>query len=301
MPTLSYNGGMLELARTVRFCLNADGPADAAAAPKDNTFAAWPAMRGLGRYYELDVRCAGEADPTTGYFMNIKRIDAAVRDHVLPELQQLILGPTPATQLPMGWLMQRMMTLLQPPLDDSAIAVTLRLTPMYRLTIERAAMDSVTIRQQYEFSAAHRLHVASLSEQENHAVFGKCNNPAGHGHNYRLEVAVNVPIDPSGDILPVERLDATVNHHAIEALDHKHLNKDVPQFAEMNPSVEHIAQVLWQMLEVPIHQLDATGQITLVEVSVWETEKTVCTYRGPQQGEASEAGAGSKIRGQASI
>jgi 6-pyruvoyltetrahydropterin/6-carboxytetrahydropterin synthase len=272
---------MLELSRTVRFCLNADGPADAAAAPRANTFSAWPAMRGLGRYYELDVRCRGEADPQTGYFMNIKRIDQAVRDHVLPELQNLVLGPTPATQLPMGWLMQRMGHLLHEPLGGTVDRLELRLTPMFRLILRSDAMDRVTIRQQYEFSAAHRLHVSELSEQQNREIFGKCNNPAGHGHNYRLEVAVSVPIEADGHVLQVEALDSVVDQHVIEALDHKHLNKDVPQFAERNPSVEHIAQVIWQMVSEPIAAMDEAGRIALEEVRVWETEKTACTYRGP--------------------
>jgi len=274
---------MIELSRTVRFCLNADGPRDAAAAPKANTFSAWPAMRGLGRYYELDVRCTGTVDPTTGYFMNIKRIDEAVRDHVLPELQRLVLGPTPATQLPMGWLMRRMLALLQPALDNSVSRLELKLTPRYRLGIERQAMDSVVIYQQYEFSAAHRLHVDALTEKQNREVFGKCNNPAGHGHNYGLEVAVRVPIDNGGHVLSVEALDAVVDQHAIDRLDHTHLNHDVPEFAELNPSVEHIAQVVWQLLTEPIEQLDGDGRVALESVSVWETDKTVCTYRGPER------------------
>jgi 6-pyruvoyltetrahydropterin/6-carboxytetrahydropterin synthase len=290
---------MLELARKVRFCLNADGPRDAAAAPRDNTFSAWPAMRGLGRYYELTVRCVGEADPTTGYFMNIKRIDAAVRDHVLPELQRLVTGPTPATQLPMGWLMRRMVELLQPALDHTVATLTLHLTPMYRLVMETAAMDSVVIRQQYEFSAAHRLHVDSLTEQQNREVFGKCNNPAGHGHNYRLDVAVRVPIDHEGHLPAVEQLDALVNEHVIELLDHKHLNTDVPQFQNTNPSVEHIAQVIWQMLAEPVQSLDSQGRATLAEISVWETEKTVCTYRGPGQGDAPAPATGGAAAGTA--
>jgi 6-pyruvoyltetrahydropterin/6-carboxytetrahydropterin synthase len=277
---------MLELSRTVRFCLNADGPSDTAAAPKDNTFSAWPAMRGLGRYYELAVHCVGEADPQTGYFMNIKRIDEAVRDHVLPELQRLIVGPTPATQLPMGWLMQRMLELLQPTLDHTVAQLELRLTPMYRLRIEAKAMDRVTIVQQYEFSAAHRLHVPELSEAQNRDIFGKCNNPAGHGHNYRLEVTVSVPIEPTGDVLQVEKLDAVVNEHAIDALDHKHLNNDLDLFANVNPSVEHIAQVIWQLIAQPIAAMDEQGRIELEAVSVWETEKTACTYRGPARAEA---------------
>ena len=66
-------------------------------------------------------------------------------------------------------------------------------------------MDHVLIRQQYEFAAAHRLHTDQLTKQENQQVFGKCNNPSGHGHNYRLEVAVKAPIDPDGHTTPVGR------------------------------------------------------------------------------------------------
>src|SRR5690348_12545521 len=84
---ICYDAAMLELTRTVRFCLNGDGTlaTDSAAS---NTFAWWPAMRGLGRYYELEVTCRGEADPVTGYFMNIKRIDEVVRQAALPRVSE---------------------------------------------------------------------------------------------------------------------------------------------------------------------------------------------------------------------
>ena len=130
-----------------------------------------------------------------------------------------------------------------------------------------------------EFSAAHRLHVPTLSDQQNRDTFGKCNNPAGHGHNYQFEVVVKSPIDPAGQTLPIQQLDAVVDQHAVQLLDHKHLNIDVPQFAHRNPSVENIVQVIWDMLADPIAAL-APGT-TLDELSVWETSKTVCTYRGP--------------------
>ena len=142
-------------------------------------------------------------------------------------------------------------------------------------------MNRITLRQQYEFSAAHRLHVEELSESENREVFGKCNNPAGHGHNYRLEVAVEKPITPEGHAPAVEELDRVVDEHVIDHLDHKHLNLDVPEFADLNPSVEHIAQVIWSLLEEPVARLDGEDSARLVEVRVWETGKTACIYRGP--------------------
>lgn len=264
---------MVELTRTVRFCLN-DGAADAEA-PKDNTFSAWPPMRGLGRYYELHVRCEGEPDPATGYLMNITQIDAAVRRHALPVLRDAVSAAGPAAA-PLGELMRRVAAAVRDALPIPVESVTLSLTPFYSLTLRSADMAAVLIRQQYEFSAAHRLHVDALSAQENRDVFGKCNNPSGHGHNYRLEVAARSPVDERGRACSIHEIDRAVNRAVIEKLDHKHLNVDVPQFKDLNPSVENIARVIHGMLIEPLRQIGAE----LEEVSVWETSKTVCTYAG---------------------
>ncbi len=280
---------VVELSRTVRFCLN-DEPAPSQQRnpagvtpttwpPRHNGFSAWPPMRGLGRYYQLVVRCRGQADPVTGYFISIKQIDKAVAEAVLPDLQRLIHTTGSAAAVPMGRLMQRIMQLLQKPLDGSVIETRLDLTPYYALTIRSRAMDHVIICQQYEFAAAHRLHSDRLSDEENRRVFGKCNNPSGHGHNYRLEVAVQAPVDPGGGLIPVEAIDALVDETVIQKLDHKHLNADVPQFKNRNPSVEHIAQVIYSMVEQPLRSLG----VELEAVSVWETDKTVCTYRRQSQ------------------
>jgi 6-pyruvoyltetrahydropterin/6-carboxytetrahydropterin synthase len=261
---------MLELARTVRLCIGGGTPGR-----RHNNFSAWPAMRGLGRFYQLHVRCRGEADPVTGYFLNIKVIDRAVREHVLPYLESLIGDDAKAADTAMGEMMRQIALRLQTPLDQAVRQARFDLTPFYSLTIGTDDMDHVIIRQQYEFAAAHRLHVDALSASENREVFGKCNNPSGHGHNYRVEVAVRAPIDPGGRVLAVEELDAIVDEHVIEKLDHKHLNIDVEQFKSLNPSVENIAKVIYGMLDGVI-----AGKAGLHEVSVWETSKTVCTYRG---------------------
>lgn len=270
---------MLELSRRVRFCVN-DPVAQLPATPgrRSNTFAAWPAMHGLGRYYELNIRCRGEADAQTGYFINIRQIDQAVRDHALPLFQQAVAQPDGGATVPLGRLLRQVTETLQPPLRGTVIAVELCLTPTYALTMRSNDMASVVIEQQYEFSAAHRLHVPELTETENRDIFGKCNNPAGHGHNYRVRVAVRVGIDEHGRSLSVQALDDLVDEHVIQPLDHKHLNLDVPQFADLNPSVENIARVIWGMLEKPLSALPQAP--ALEAVSVWETQKTVCTYRG---------------------
>ena len=227
-------------------------------------------MRGLGRFYQVTVTCAGEADAVTGYFLNIKQIDAAVRAQVLPHLAEVIERDG---GMRLGEVMQQMLQRLQPGLGDTVETVRLELTPFYSLSIGSEDMDHVVLRQQFEFAAAHRLHVETLSDEQNREVFGKCNNPSGHGHNYRLEVTVRVPIDEAGNVMAVEQLDQVVNERVIERLDHKHLNLDVPQFQDRNPSVENIAKVIWGMLE--------PASLDVEEVSVWETGKTVCTYRDP--------------------
>lgn len=262
----------------MRFCLSAD-PASLSR-PRRNNHSAWPAPRGLDRYYELTVACRGTADPQTGYFMNIKRIDQAVRTAALPALQRRIQSESAAATAPLGDVLRELLTALDPELDRSVAWIELALTPRIRLALRAHDMDHTLIRQQYEFSAAHRLHAAGLSDDENRAVFGKCNNPAGHGHNYKLEVAIRSPIDPQGRPLDIDALDAAVDDLAIERLDHKHLNQDVAEFAKLNPSVEHIARVIWGWLHGRM-----PGGAHLEEVRVWETGKTSCAYRGAEHGD----------------
>jgi 6-pyruvoyltetrahydropterin/6-carboxytetrahydropterin synthase len=243
-------------------------------APRSNTFAAWPPMRGLGAYYTLDVLCQGEPDPLTGYFINIKHIDVAARKHALPVLLAAFQDPHDKGGR-LGLLMTSMLRAIDPALDGSVIQLGLGLSPTYSLQIRKSDMGHVIMRQQYEFSAAHRLHVPTYSSERNVEIFGKCNNLNGHGHNYRIEVAVRVPIDPAGRVLMPEDLDGLVDEHVIQKLDHKNLNLDVPEFANLNSSVEHIVKVVFDMLEKPVKTLG----VELEEVSVWETGKTMCTYR----------------------
>ena len=140
-------------------------------------------------------------------------------------------------------------------------------------------MEHVLISQEFEFCAAHRLHAPQLSPQQNREVFGKCNNPSGHGHNYRLQVSVQASVQSDGQVLQAEQIDVLVDQNVIQYLDHKHLNIDIPEFAKLNPSVEHISMVIYEILEHPVSMLGAE----LEAVSVWETPKTMCTYRRPRQ------------------
>src|SRR5260370_16623855 len=95
----------------------------------------------------------------------------------------------------------------------------------------------IALGRRYHFAASHRLHTAKLSEEENNRVFGKCNNPYGHGHNYTLEVRFSGPVDPAtGIIANLAELDAFVNEHGIEPFLHRTLPHHVPPFPHPFPT-----------------------------------------------------------------
>jgi len=101
-----------------------------------------------------------------------------------------------------------------------------------------------------EFSASHFYHNPQWSEQENLRAFGKCANLNGHGHNYTLEVTVKGEIDPvTGFVVDLKELKDILNREVIDAMDHRHLNKEVPEFASTIPTSENIAIAIWQRLE----------------------------------------------------
>ena len=137
-------------------------------------------------------------------------------------------------------------------------------------------MDHVLISQQFEFSAAHRLHSPDLDEAANRQTFGKCNNPSGHGHNYRLEPIVSTPLAATDGAatFDLRHLEQIVDETVIQRFDHTHLNLDTTEFAQLNPTLEHIAKVCYDLLEPRIDE--AGGR--LVRIRVWETEKSSCTY-----------------------
>ena len=106
-------------------------------------------------------------------------------------------------------------------------------------------------------------------------MFGKCNNPNGHGHNYVVEVTISGELDGrTGAVLPLPRFEQIVSERVISLLDHKHLNLEVREFREVNPSVENIARVVWEML------VDHLVPARLHSVRVWETPKTWAEHRG---------------------
>ena len=113
-----------------------------------------------------------------------------------------------------------------------------------------AAELKIELGRRYHFSASHRLHTAHLSEEENYRVFGKCNNPFGHGHNYVLEVSVSGPVDPAtGMIANLVDLDGFVEKAVLQVFDHKSLNEDVAAFQEKVPTTENLCIDIYERLK----------------------------------------------------
>ncbi|HYE24532.1 MAG TPA: 6-carboxytetrahydropterin synthase [Clostridia bacterium] len=108
----------------------------------------------------------------------------------------------------------------------------------------------VFLTRKSEFSASHYYHNPDFTPEENRRVFGKCSNLNGHGHNYTLEVTVKGDVDPkTGFVIDLKELKDILNREVLDALDHRHLNKEVPEFALQIPTTENIAIAIWQRLQ----------------------------------------------------
>ena len=128
----------------------------------------------------------------------------------------------------------------------------------------------------YHFSAAHRLHTPQLSDEVNQKIFGKCNNPNGHGHNYTVFVTVNQKDNVrSPDLLDCSELDRLVKRHIVDRFDHQHLNYD-PAFQDVVTTGENLAKLIWELL---VQELPAG---TLQKIGVLETRDNYFEYIGDQ-------------------
>jgi len=132
----------------------------------------------------------------------------------------------------------------------------------------------IVLGRRYHFSASHRLHNPKLSDDENWRIYGKCNNPYGHGHNYTIEVRVSGPIDrATGMISNLTDLDKFVNDRVIEPFDHRSLNEEIPEFKKTVPTTEVLCIEIFRRLEkYPYAKLEA--------VRVVETSNNSFEYAG---------------------
>jgi 6-pyruvoyltetrahydropterin/6-carboxytetrahydropterin synthase len=132
------------------------------------------------------------------------------------------------------------------------------------------ARPVVTMTRLYTFSAAHRLYNPQLSDEENRAIYGKCANPYGHGHDYRLEITVRgVPNPITGMVMNITELDALVHAEALRDLDHKHLNEETPPFDHIPPTSENLVAFIVGRLTPHLQ-----GNARLYRVRLWETPRS---------------------------
>ncbi len=137
----------------------------------------------------------------------------------------------------------------------------------------------VYLTRRYRFSAGHRLHNEALSTEENRRVYGKCNNPNGHGHNYLLEVTVAGSIDPAtGMVFDLVALDGIVNERILEKLDHKNLNLDMDNFRTRVPTTENLCLEMYKLLRHPIEEAGAASALQLARVGLEETSLNSFEY-----------------------
>ena len=140
-------------------------------------------------------------------------------------------------------------------------------------------MDSafqIELGRRYRFAASHRLHSQQLSEEENSRVFGKCNNPYGHGHNYVVEVSLSGEIDPvTGMIANLADLDAFVQSRVLEEFDHRSLNEDVAAFRDKVPTTENLCIEIFRRLKSFPHA-------KLERIRIEETAKNSFEYSGDE-------------------
>ena len=133
----------------------------------------------------------------------------------------------------------------------------------------------IYVTRRAEFSASHSYHNPNLTPEENRRIFGKCNNPLGHGHNYTVEVTVAGPVNPTtGMVLDLKEVKALVEQEVLQRMDHKFLNKEVPAFASKLPTTENIAVEIWNWLAPKL----AFGK--LHQIRVYETPDLYADYYG---------------------
>jgi len=216
----------------------------------------------------LRATVEGTPDRQTGYLCNIKHIDRLLRDRLLPMFQQIAHSAPNVTPESAAIVIGKMLSPHAPP-GTRWVAWELRITPFLSYTVQAGDLTVVHITQSFEFAAAHRLHCPELSDADNRENLRQVQQPQrarpqlpGRGHHRRPAQARLV--------LPIAQLERIVKERVIDRFDHKHLNEDCAEFRSLNPSVENITHVIWDLLD---------GQFAparLARVRVWETPKTCC-------------------------
>jgi 6-pyruvoyltetrahydropterin/6-carboxytetrahydropterin synthase len=262
------------LSRLVRFSINPFLPEDSSGF---NSFASKPAGEGLAIFFELCVKLVGEVEPATGFVINVNDVDKKVQKYVVPIFAQQIRKDFQQGKHIGFFEITKLLKSAREQLADKFGTARLRelslaLNPFRKVAIDCEDCKMSYFSEKFEFAATHKLWNDDFSDERNRKVFGKCANPAGHGHNYVVEVTIKRPAGENN--LCISDFERVVNDELIKPVDHKNLNVDVPYFAKAIPTVENIAAFAWEKL------VGKFGEAVLHCVTIWETDKTYCSYYG---------------------
>jgi len=262
---------MFRLSREVRFAVNGQDDAQLTR-PPTNGFAGYPSLTGIGHYFSLEVTLAGEPAAQSGCVQNIKVIDEKIRESVIPMAAAHVRRGASTGG---GMLLAQIFERVKDAWPGSQLHhLRLALTPFLTLSLFAQEYPMIRLSQKFEFSASHRLHNPALPDVENQKLFGKCNNPHGHGHNYVLQVTVAGQPNDTGHLIDIPKFEQLVAQAVIEPFDHRYLNLEIPEFSDLIPTVENIAMVIYRILKPKIEAM----RVKLAGVTLWETTKTWCEY-----------------------
>jgi 6-pyruvoyltetrahydropterin/6-carboxytetrahydropterin synthase len=265
---------MHKLVRQVRFSINPFLSEDKRGY---NSFASEPPGEGLSIFLELSVEVTGPVDPATGFIINVSEIDGNVREYAVPIFTGRIKQNFhEAKHVGLSEVVELLRSAWDRLADKFGTAklseLSLKLNPFRKIFINSKDLNMVFFCEKFEFAAMHKLWNDDFSEQHNMEVFGKCANPTGHGHNYIVEVMLQMP--STRNDFSIGDFEKIVDNELIKSLDHKNLNADLELFNKTNPTVENIAAFAWNQL------VGKFGKAKLHRVIVWETDKTYCSYEG---------------------
>lgn len=139
--------------------------------------------------------------------------------------------------------------------------------------------SAVEITRREEFSASHRLHDPTLSDERNRELYGICNNPNGHGHNYELEATVRGEVPATGMVMNLTDLMRILRERVLPQVDHKHLNHDVPFLQGVIPTAENVAIALWEQIEPQVRRYGCR----LHRIRLFESRNSYVDYLGPAE------------------
>ena len=224
----------------------------------------------------LDIYYSGEIEKHDGMIVNLSDLKPILSNTLAPLDDSFLDRDLPYFQRhpPTAENLAQYLWDALPPRVGQGTLSRLRLQETARTFVEIHLIENsgtaMKLTRCYEFAAAHRLHVPQMSDAENTELYGKCNNPSGHGHNYGLEVTLEgIPNAKTGSIISLPDLDKIVDEEIFERFDHKHLNVDCPEFENLVPTSENLARVIFEILEKSLKERG----YKLAKIGLHETTK----------------------------